>query len=267
MKYKEVITQSMVRLFNKYHLQRIGKVSLESFPGNISITIAGKEYEFFSNFSHQKHCHKKKCKGSGSIIKIPIMSWRNERRYIEMKKLITTGIVRKPRGMKIKNIFGPDKDWINEIIKEIDIGEWILNDRIAGVFAVAGDNYYNIILSTKRNIKISLEIGRVNIDDVVILHEIISEKGVISDMPVDTQINHYPVYVLKSHSTEVYTDIDFELPDLRYEDVAKVRFIFDFFKEGFDGNKINGDYRRHGVVVDSIFQSVQTNKKVYIEEP
>lgn len=264
MNYKEMMVSKIKELFVKYDIGNIEALSFKNFPNNILITVAGKTYDFFSDFSVNKY-DEKGCQNNK--INIPILCWRHERKYIEMKNALKNGTVKNPVGMRVKSIHNNNVNMKDILLKEIDIAEWILDDCIISAYANANNDnsYFNVILSTKKNIKISLEIGKAQIKEAIILHEIIAEKGILSDIPVDTQINHYPIYVFQDNFVETYNDIDFELYGMQYKDVAKLRFILCFYQNNFAEKEINKTYKRHCLVIDSIFQSEQNNKKVYIE--
>lgn len=59
----------------------------------------------------------------------------------------------------------------------------------------------------------------------VLLHEVVARTGVASDLPVDTQMVQYPIYVLKGGETEVYNEIDFELYGMNNTQADCIRFM------------------------------------------
>ena len=262
MNYKERFILLLTNLFKKYNLGEISGVTLEGHPEALHFKLANKTYEFISDFSGEIPL-----KDESDILKFPVMYWRNERRYIEMKNLIKEKQVHNPVGMKIKNMSVTEKT-DNILIKELDIIEWILEDRIIAVYANGfKSKYFNIIASTKNNIKVSMEIGRVKNGSDISMHEIIAQKGVITDQPVDTQTAHYPVYVYKDNSSpEIYNDIDFELYGLEYYDIARIRYIFNVFQNVDKQYLIIERYNRLKSIVESIYKSAEKNKKIFMEK-
>ena len=256
----------LTNLFKRYNLGEISGVSLEDYSEKIYFKLANKAYEFISDFSKIITL-----KNEGHVLTLPVMYWRNERKYIEMKNLLKEKQVHKPVGMKIKNISITDKI-DNILIKELDIIEWILDDKIIAVYANGFKNrYFNIITSTKNNIKVSMEIGRVKNGSDISMHEIIAQKGVITDQPVDTQTSHYPVYVYTNNAAEIYNDIDFELYGLKYYDVARIRYVLNVFQNNVLQNidkqhLIIERYNRLKLVVESIYRSGNENKKIFTEK-
>ena len=57
------------------------------------------------------------------------------------------------------------------------------------------------------------------------MHEVVARTGVASDLPVDTQMVQYPIYVLKGGETEVYNEIDFELYGMNNTQADCIRFM------------------------------------------
>lgn len=123
----------------------------------------------------------------------PLFRWRSERRYIEMRNNLRDGLV---------------------------------GDMVNRVFASIYDvRYCNAIFSTRKGIKISMEIGAAQTNEPVLLHEIIAKGGIITDLAVDTQVEHYPIYLYDSNGTKTFNDIDFELYCLDNDEITQVRFI------------------------------------------
>lgn len=266
MDYKKRLILLLTELFKKYNLEEIKDVSLEDYPKKICFRVNNKTYEFISDFSKAILP-----KSESKILILPIMHWRNERKYIEMKKLIEENQVHNPVGMKIKNI-SIDDSINNILIKELDIIEWILNDKITAVYANAfkdeHNEYYNIFISTKNSIKVSMEIGKLKNGNDILMHEIITQKGIITDQPVDTQTAHYPVYVYKDNSfPEIYNDLDFELYGLENKDIAKIRYIFAIFQNISKYDIAVRKYNRLRSIVKNIYKSKNENKKIFLKRP
>ncbi len=202
-------------LIAKYRLAKIENISGDS-AGTI-ITCNKGVFNFFCDFSP------KEIQREGT--EVPLFTWRKERRYFEMRKNLIDGIIRDPVGMRIKHIAPLDTNLANLLVREVDLAQWILGERVNKVFASSTDNYCNAIFSTDKGIKISAEIGTAQTRTPILLHEVIAKTGVITDTAVDTQIENYPIYLYNSQGTKIYNDVDFELYGLSYDDIAKVRFI------------------------------------------
>ena len=263
MDYKERLILLLTGLLEKYGFAGIRKVSLDDHSAKIRFKLDDKTYEFTSDFSKEIFP-----KDKGQVLKFPIMYWRNERKYIEMKKMIEEKLVHNPVGMRIKAISTSDK-MDNIFIREFDIVEWVLDDKITGVYATTFKDkyseYFNIIASTESGIRVSMELGRLNSGDNISVHEIITQKGIITDQAVDTQVTHYPVYVYADGATKTYNDIDFELYELGYYDIARIRYILGILQNA-NSQDIPKRYNRYKSIVEGVYKSARENKKIRIEE-
>lgn len=203
-------------LAKKYQLAKIETISSDS-ADTITISCNKGVFNFFSDFSQ------KRTQSEGT--EIPLLPWRSQRRYFEMRKNLQESIVQDPVGMRIKHIAPKGTKLANIFVQEVDIAQWILGERIEKVFASISGDYCNAIFSTEQGIKISAELGIAQTKTPILLHEVIAKTGVITDTAVDTQIEHYPIYLYNSQGTTIYNDVDFELYGLSYDEIAQVRFI------------------------------------------
>jgi len=170
--------------------------------------------------------------------------------------------------MRIKNIEDKNTNIIkNLFIKEIDLIEWTFEKKIVGVFASKGnEEYYNVIFDTENNIKINSEIGLTNTSKDISLHEVITQKGIILDTPVDTQIKHSSIYVYNNNKETEFNDVDFELYGLSYKEIGQVRFIFNYFLNGLNINDFIKKQNRYNKIIDAIKKSSIKNKKIFLSE-
>ena len=95
------------------------------------------------------------------------------------------------------------------LVFETDLFEFVTRSKVNRVFAdFSGEVYTNCIMSSESNVKVSMEVGfSPDGSQPVLLHEVVARTGVASDLPVDTQMVQYPIYVLKGGETEVYNEI------------------------------------------------------------
>lgn len=221
----------------KYQLAKIANIT--SFENSITVECNKGSFNFFSDFSREE------CGETD----VPLFSWRNQRRYQEMRNNLQDGIVEDPVGMRIKHIAPWGTALVNVFVQEVDLAQWILGEEIERVFASISHEYCNAIFSTEEGIKISAELGAAQTKTPILLHEIIAKTGVITDTAVDTQVEHYPIYLYNSKGTTIYNDVDFELYGLSYDEIAKVRFIASVLAEP--------------KLVQALQNSYQQAKKVY----
>lgn len=161
---------------------------------------------------------------------VPLLHWRNKRKYIELKNILTSKMVEDPRALRIHHIVPQGElecSLQNIIAYEADLVEFITGNKLTKIFAdFHDDTYTNCIASTDGNLKVSMELGfSPDGSEPVILHEIIARTGIASDVAVDTQTKQYPIYVFKGHEVEHYTDIDYELYGLEDTQADCIRFI------------------------------------------
>ena len=196
----------------------------------------------------------------------PLLSWRHERRFIELRNLIEEGAVREisvmrslciaPKGTPIDGLF----------LRELDLCEWILNERIYEIFAVENAGMArNAILKTESGIICSLELAATLAEGTQIhdKHEIISRGGVATDRVVDTQIPQSSIYVMKENAeTEEYLDVDAELFGLSPEECAAVRQCFDMAKNGY---VLTEEVKRLKRLTELSSESVQSGKNIRVE--
>lgn len=236
-------------LAEKYQLARIETISGDS-AGTITITCNKGVFNFFSDFCQEK------IQRDGTDV--PLFAWRSERRYFEMRKNLLDGIVQDPVGMRIKHIAPLETRLANLLVQEIDIAQWILGERVERVFASSTDQYCNAIFSTDKGIKISAEIGTAQTKTPILLHEIIAKTGVITDTAVDTQIEHYPIYLYNSQGTTTYNDVDFELYGLSYDEITKIRFIASVLAKPESVSSLQESYQHIEAVVRVVEKSATT---------
>ncbi len=190
-------------------------------------------------------------KGEGIVIngkEMPLFPWRAERRFMEFKNLVDTGATKGISTMRVCHIDRCGKDLFDILYREIDICEWVLNSKIAEIFAIKNDKAMNIIAKTDKGYICSFELAATLDKDAEVIdkHEIIAEKGVICDRAVDTQIPQSSIYVLKSNGENItFTDVDAELYGMDQKDCAKIRNAFDIAKG-------NLDYQDNGIHLEAI---------------
>lgn len=198
------INHGLNYLLEKYHVAGSGKISGEG----LALTANGRE--------------------------IPLLPWRNERRFIELKNLVNDGTL---QGISVMRSCRIDKTGtpIKKLLyRELDLCQWILGSRAAEIFTVTnGGKTANIIVKLDSGIVCTIEAAAALPQEAEAIdkHEIISQKGVACDRVVDTQIPQHSIYLYtqEKHPT-TYMDVDFELYGYRIEDVALIRQSFEIMK-------------------------------------
>lgn len=204
----------------KYSIADRLDVALE--PGRIITESAGERICFVYDFSRKEERQ--------DIKRVPLLHWRNKRRYVELRNLLNNRMIEDPRAMRIHHIVPRgefDSSLCNILVYETDLAEFILGEPVERIFAdFCGAEYTNCIASTAGNLKLSMELGfSPKGSEPILLHEIVARTGIASDVAVDTQTQQYPIYVFKGEEVEHYTDIDNELYGLENTQADCIRFI------------------------------------------
>ena len=206
-------------LADKYSAAK--EIQIELKQGIISLQCDKGTFSFFYDLA--------KYEASADETAIPLLHWRNKRRYIELKNIIKTKMIEDVRGMRIHHIVPKDefnRSLLNILAYEADLVELITGEKIEKIFAdFSSDVYTNCIVSAS-NLKISMELGfSPEGSEPVLLHEVIARTGIASDVVVDTQMQQYPIYVIKGREIDHYNEIDNELYGLDNTQADCIRFI------------------------------------------
>lgn len=163
----------------------------------------------------------------------PIFARRAERRFIELKNIVTGGTLRGISVMRVQRIVNLGADIYEELKTEADICRFVLNDEICSVMVMRNDNTLNAVLKTKGGIVITIEIAATLKEgtEPKDKHEIISERGIACDIVVDAQLKQDSVY-LYGEKEERFTDVDYELYGLSISQAVVVRAAFRLASSG-----------------------------------
>ena len=129
--------------------------------------------------------------------------------------------------MRVARIVEKGTDIYEELYRELDICQYVLQRKIKSIMVMENDNVLNSIATTEDDIVCTIEIsatmasGEIPKDK----HEIISQRGIACDVVVDAQLKQDSVYVFGSENKK-YTDVDFELYGLSIEEIAIERAAF-----------------------------------------
>lgn len=160
-------------------------------------------------------------------MELPILSHRNERRFIELKNIANNGTLVGISVMRVARIIEKGSDIYEALYRELDLCQFILQRKIKSIMVMYNDNVLNTIATAEDDIVCTIEIsatlskGEIPKDK----HEIISQKGIACDVVVDAQLKQDSIYVF-GRENKKYTDVDFELYGLSIEEIAVVRAAF-----------------------------------------
>ncbi|MBR1867893.1 MAG: hypothetical protein IJ800_04870 [Clostridia bacterium] len=174
----------------------------------------------------------------------PLLPWRNERRFIELKKICET-TVGEISHFKIMSVNSKSISLSDVIKKEIDLVEYIGASKITKVFEAKNGETCSIICETEKGWVATLELAcsLPSKTKTVDKHEIITDRGTACDRGVDSQTPLYSTYVYGGEE-KTFTDVDFELYGLTAEEISVVRQAFEITKNGKIGEEnIQSDAR------------------------
>lgn len=158
---------------------------------------------------------------------IKTLPHRSERRFLELKNIVNNGTLVGVSVMRVARIIEKGKNIYDELYREFDLCEYVLQRKIKSVMVMQNDNVLNSIATTEDGVVCTIEIsatlkkGEVEKDK----HEIISQRGIACDVVVDAQLKQDSIYVFGSENKK-FTDVDFELYGLSIEEIAVVRAAF-----------------------------------------
>lgn len=158
---------------------------------------------------------------------IPILAHRSERRFIELKNIVNDGTLVGISVMRVARIVEKGYDIYNELYRELDICQYVLQRKIKSVMVMENDIVLNAIATTEDGVVCTIEIsatlnkGEIPKDK----HEVLAQRGTACDVVVDAQLKQDSIYVFGSENKK-YTDVDFELYGLSAEEIAIVRAAF-----------------------------------------
>ena len=160
--------------------------------------------------------------------KIPLLPWRVERRFVELKKLIDGKTLEDVSTFRFAS-FSAGGDSVKSAARELDLASFLAGSPVKQLFAVrTGEAACNILARLENGMSASVECGIKLPDGAAPLdrHEIIARRGVASDRAVDTQVPQSSIYEWTDSGARTFTDVDTELFGLPNEQIWIVRAAF-----------------------------------------
>ena len=118
---------------------------------------------------------------------IKTLPHRSERRFLELKNIVNNGTLVGVSVMRVARIIEKGKNIYDELYREFDLCEYVLQRKIKSVMVMQNDNVLNSIATTEDGVVCTIEIsatlknGEIEKDK----HEIISQRGIACDVVVD----------------------------------------------------------------------------------
>lgn len=164
---------------------------------------------------------------------LPLPAHRGERRFIELKNIVTGGTLCGISVMRTARITNRGADIYAELYREFDICEFVLGRKIKSVTIMENDCVLNAVADAEDGVVCTIEIAATLAEGETPKdkHEIISQRGTACDIAVDVQLKQDSIYLFGA-GNEKFTDTDFELFGLNPEDAAAVRTAFALAQNG-----------------------------------
>ncbi len=158
---------------------------------------------------------------------LPLLSHRNERRFLEQKNVVTGGTLQGVSVMRVARIIEKGSDIYEALYRELDICRYVLQRELVSIMVMQNDNVLNAISTCEDGVVCTIEISATLAagEPAKDKHEIIAQRGTCCDVVVDAQLKQDSIYVFGAENQK-YTDVDFELYGLSIEEVAIVRAAF-----------------------------------------
>ena len=193
-----------------------------------------------------------------------LMPWRSERRFIELRNLVTTGTVETVCLWRSRCLSSPERWTLSQAIyREIGLCQWVLGEPFVSVYAATHtDVVANIVGRLASGIACGIEISLALPAGSPLMdrHEAISRRGVASDQVVDSIVRPSSVYVMAGKGVQAYLDTDSELFGLAEDQAALVREAFASIRQ-----PEKADLAAHQQicrVVAAVSRSVKSNKRI-----
>lgn len=165
-------------------------------------------------------------------VAVPLLPWRVERRYVELKKIIDGKTLEDVSTLRFAVMRGGAR-LEHLLYREFDLCAWMAGSSIRKTFAVvSGGKVANVIVTFANGKSASVECsaalpeGATEIDR----HEIIARRGVACDRVVDTQVPQASIYAFTAEGVTTYTDTDAELFGFSDAEIWSVRAAFAVLK-------------------------------------
>lgn len=198
-------------------------------------------------------------------VKYALLPWRNERRLIELKKIVDSHTVGQVSHFKIMSLNSKTQK-LSEIIKrEIDTAEYVGGLKVTEIFEAKNGETCSVMCMTDKKAVITLELDATLPENAETIdkHEIITDRGTACDRAVDSQTPLSSTYVY-GEKHEEYTDVDFELYGLSIGEIAAVRQAFDVAKNIALGEELNAADERLNKLVKAAAESEKRCENVIL---
>jgi len=202
--------------------------------------------------------------------KIPLLIHRLKRKFIELKKIVEEGTIENVSMFRFSCMGAKDIwDLKSLLYQELDLCEFIGGGKINSFNAVFSENKAgNVILRLDNNILCSVEVSaQMPVGSYLTdRHEIIAQRGVASDLVVDTMIPQSSIYGYVESGRFEYRDVDMELFGLDELQTDHVRAAFHVLNDPKVAEQWKLQHNRLVKIINKVFESDKERKKVILNE-
>ena len=199
---------------------------------------------------------------------VPLLPWRCERRFVEMKKLLSDGNLGGICSMRAMRTAGRDETLDEALGREIGVCLWLSGENAAQIFCVRNEGCANAILRFVGGATAIIEAACTLSPgaEPAERHEVITDHGMTTDMPIDTLIPQQSVYeYVEGQPAAGYTDVDFELYGLTRDQAARARAAYDALTGG-DMDGLRRQAARIKTIVEAAKRSDETRSVIAFGE-
>ena len=197
---------------------------------------------------------------------VPLLTWRSKRKFIELKNIVETKTIEQVRMLRFCNISSSHHQSLKSLFyQEFDLCEFLGQGNIVSIYAsIKDEKAANIVLRLDNDILCSLELsvqapaGSPQVER----HELVAERGVASDLPVDSQIPPRSIYEFTNSSQYQYNDTDMELYGISEEEIDHVRAAFHVLANPNLINQSRSQHKRLTKLIRLAFDSNSKNQRL-----
>ena len=91
-------------------------------------------------------------------MELPILSHRNERRFIELKNIANNGTLVGISVMRVARIIEKGSDIYEALYRELDLCQYVLQRKIKSIMVMQNDNVLNAIATAEDDIVCTIEV-------------------------------------------------------------------------------------------------------------
>jgi hypothetical protein len=200
---------------------------------------------------------------------IPLLTWRARRKFVELKKIVEDSVIENVCLFRFFSMGSKEKWLLSSLLyREMDLLEFIGNGKIISVQAVVSDDQIcNVILRLDNGALCSIEAGIQMPPDTPLIdrHEIIAQRGVASDLVVDTNVPQSSIYCYTNEGEFRYTDTDMELYGFDEMQIDHIRSAFQALKNPGLTKQWQQQHKHLVNLVRMVFESNSKREKIVLK--